>query len=123
MFPKSSTWITQWSCAHGDKSKTQDNVLNKVLSSLATVIVQYGIYYIRAFPDHEASQLLKHSMPNNFELYAKNARQEIEAKQQLLNMKNTQDLNKATRYELKLVLTLAEQVFQDKNTDIGDLIN
>ena len=78
IFTKRITWLAQWSCENDGKSKAADNFLNKILPFLAKVVVQDGIYYIRDFPEHQYSRLLKKVMPPDFERWAQNARQEIE---------------------------------------------
>ena len=78
IFPRINEWRQQ--CrdpVRGDHSEAAKNFLWGTLPFLALVAFQDGIYWIKDFPDHEASRLLVNIMPPWYPRYASTTRQII----------------------------------------------
>ncbi len=82
VFPRINEWRAQYQDRRrSDHSEAGRNFLWGTLPYLAMVAFQDGIYWIKDYPDHEASRLLLNIMPPWYPQYAAHARSEIERKQ------------------------------------------
>jgi hypothetical protein len=78
VFPLINEWRAQWHDARrGDLSEAGRNFLWGTLPYLALVAFQDGIYWINDFPQHEASRMLLHIMPQTIA----NKQRDVEAVQ------------------------------------------
>jgi hypothetical protein len=78
VFPLINEWRAQWHDARrGDHSAAGRNFLWGTLPYLALVAFQDGIYWINDFPQHEASRMLLHIMPQTIA----NKQRDVEAVQ------------------------------------------
>jgi hypothetical protein len=59
LLPSLQTWRQQANSRGGDKSVCCDKFLNHVLPYFIEVLVQDGVYFIKDFPSHPISALLK----------------------------------------------------------------
>lgn len=63
LFPQYSRWCTEAQSPFGDKSKACKNFLYKVIPYLTHVILTDGPFWIRYYPNHEVSRLLRAALP------------------------------------------------------------
>ncbi len=59
LLPNLRTWRQHANSRGGDKSVCCDKFLNHILPYFIEVLVQDGVYFVRDFPNHPMSQLLK----------------------------------------------------------------
>jgi hypothetical protein len=78
IFPQYHIWLQQCASSNGDKSVTAQNFLFETLPFLAKVVIQDGCYWIKQFPQHEASMLLLSVMPASYPQFAKTSREWVE---------------------------------------------
>ena len=60
-------------------------------------MVQDGIYWLRDYPNHEVSRLLRDVMPANYERWCRNAREKIENEERTNNYVLTSSLNEGAK--------------------------
>jgi hypothetical protein len=63
LFPNYDTWMEQLRSQNGDKHKSAENFLLKVIPLLTKVIIQDAPYWIKHFPNHEYSCRLSNLFP------------------------------------------------------------
>jgi hypothetical protein len=104
VFPRIDEWRAQYQDRRrSDHSEAGKNFLWGTLPYLAMVAFQDGIYWIKDFPDHEASRLLLSIMPPWYPHYAAHARREIERKQHDVEAVQISVMNNATQAAFNLV--------------------
>jgi hypothetical protein len=74
MFPLRRRWIEQQAGPRGDKTRAAHAFLHELLPFLAMVAFQDGVFWIHEYPNHEASRLLLHVMPDWYPAWAEWAR-------------------------------------------------
>jgi hypothetical protein len=62
LLPNLRRWRAEARSVHGDKSTCCDTFLNHLIPYFVEVLVQDGIYFIKDFPNHSVSHLLKVSI-------------------------------------------------------------
>ena len=108
IFPRMRHWRTQMCSPQGDKSEAAANFLNVTLEFLAITMIQDGIYWLKDFPDHEATRLLLHVMPPWYPGWASQARdqcRELTAQHDVQSMQARGDAQGAVRLLLQQSLT------------------
>ena len=82
LFPRITVWRTQQAGPDGDnngkKKCAAHAFLWEVLPFFALVLFQDGIYWLRDFPDHEATRLLVKVLPDWYQQWAKEALADVE---------------------------------------------
>jgi Centromere DNA-binding protein complex CBF3 subunit, domain 2 len=81
LWPRIDEWREQQRSTYGDfpcDGCAASNFLWKVLPFFAMVIFQDGIYWLRDFPNNEATRLLAHIMPTWYPEWAADARDKVE---------------------------------------------
>jgi hypothetical protein len=62
LLPKLQRWRREARSIQGDKSTCCQKFLNHLIPYFVEVLVQDGVYFIKEFPNHEVSHLLKVSV-------------------------------------------------------------
>jgi Centromere DNA-binding protein complex CBF3 subunit, domain 2 len=88
IFPKIDDWRDERESHAGDKGPAAKSFLYDVLPYLAMVVVQDGIHWVHDYPEHEASRLLLHAMPNGYDTWARASQREC------IHMINTRDASR-----------------------------
>jgi len=83
LFPGRLKWIEEFNSVGGDKSKGAEHFLFEVLLFLSEVICQDGIFWVRYFPNNQATRKLLARLENktgtqHYIDWAKNKRKEVE---------------------------------------------
>ena len=114
LFPSLQRWKAKQSGIGGDHTCAAQNFLYQVVSYMTKVIVQDGIYFIKDFPDHPVSSLLKNKI-DSYETWAASARAEVKARENSVEMENIRDLNEAAQSAFRQVKTQVNKVHKDLN--------
>jgi hypothetical protein len=69
LLPNLGLWRQQSRSRGGDKSICCDKFLNHVLPYFTEVLIQDGIYFVKDFPNHPISQLLKVRYAGKYSFY------------------------------------------------------
>jgi hypothetical protein len=111
VFPLINDWREQYKDrTRSDHSEAGRNFLWGTLPYLALVAFQDGIYWIKDFPQHEASRLLLNIMPPWYPQYAAHARREIENKQHDVEAVQISVMNNAVQAAFNLVTVRLDDV-------------
>lgn len=97
VFPMINEWREQVGTMDGDHGLAAQNFLYHVLPYLAAVVVQDGIYWIRDFPEHEATRLLRFVMGAGYDVWARDSRALCDQMLNLRNRARVGDLNLAAQ--------------------------
>ena len=97
IFPQINIWRYQMASPTGDKSEAAKNFVTETLPYLARVIVQDGIYWIRDYPNHPVSILIRNVMPPAYEQWAQARRALVEQQIQNRQQSRVQELNGAAQ--------------------------
>ena len=103
IFPKIQFWRAQYYSPQGDTSDAATNFLFGVLPFLAKVVVQDGIYWLRDYPSHEVSRLLRDVMPANYERWCRETREKIREEERQNSDVLTSSLNEGAKAALLAV--------------------
>lgn len=103
VFPRYRLWVQQRESENGDKTAGAYNFLYFTLPFLAKVVIQDGCYWIKEFPEHEASIALLSAMLPAYAGFAKQSRDWV--KNQLLSVQqvNMAVMNGATQETFHLM--------------------
>ena len=94
IFPLHQAWQQQQSdLEHGDQNICAQNLLFETLPFLAEVVIQDGMYWVRDFPNHEATCQL----PPDYAEYAHLGWQYVKQQEQLVEVLSLQHLNKSAQ--------------------------
>jgi len=96
LFPKYQTWMAQVESGNGDKSDAAKDFLQRTIPFLTHVILQDGIHWVKHFPHHTVSLILKQKFPN-YEVWAMNARVALAEREQAAEVAEVDSLNAASR--------------------------
>eukprot|EP00545_Synedropsis_sp_CCMP1620_P010391 CAMPEP_0119006608 /NCGR_PEP_ID=MMETSP1176-20130426/2410_1 /TAXON_ID=265551 /ORGANISM="Synedropsis recta cf, Strain CCMP1620" /LENGTH=199 /DNA_ID=CAMNT_0006958551 /DNA_START=123 /DNA_END=719 /DNA_ORIENTATION=+ len=96
IFPNIQAWKNHAASLGGDKSKAAHDLCICILPFLAEVVVQDGIYWIDAFPDHPISAFILRVMPTNYKLWARD-QQRILLKEHTCKKSRVRELNPAVQ--------------------------
>ena len=121
VFPKLPVWRLQQQSPLGDKSLAAQNLLYSVLPYLAMVVVQDGIFWLRDFKDHEVSKLLLKRMPATYELWAKNARENIEVSQRQRQLMQRSNLDESAANAIMSLSDLVKSEIRQVTTEVQSL--
>ena len=77
VLPCYDQWKREHESIYGDQSEAAKNFIGKLIPFLATVVFQDGIYWVQRYKDHEATRLLLHVMPPQYEEWSAITRAEI----------------------------------------------
>jgi hypothetical protein len=95
LFPKYQTWMAHVESGNGDKSEAAKDFLQRTFPFLTHVILQDGIYWVKHFPHHTVSLILKQKFPN-YEVWARpsmNARVPLVEREQAAKVAEVDSLN------------------------------
>ena len=112
LFPSLQRWKAEQSGIVGDPTCAAQNFLYQVVPYMTKVIVQDGIYFIKDFPDHPVSNLLKNKI-DSYETWAASACAEVQARENSVEMENIRDLNEAAQSAFHQVETQVNKVHKD----------
>ena len=96
ILPRLPMWREQHLREGGDNSTAAENFLSDTIPYIVEVVVQDGIFFIRDFPDHPMSQLLKNRI-QGYQTWARNARREVKVREESVQVDKVRHLNDATR--------------------------
>ena len=122
-FPRIDEWREQQADpTHGDRPGDHNcaayTILWTLLPWLSLVIFQDGIYWLRDFPNHEATRLLLYVLPDWYSGWARWARDEVE------NIANSRDdakvanLNAAAQSSYDSLSRKVQKIHEDTRQDI-----
>lgn len=112
VFPQLPQWRLQQQSAKGDKRECTRHFLEEVLPFLAMVIVQDGIYWIKDYPNNEASRLLRSKMPPTYPNWAADARKKIHNQVKDVGIVQIDNLNATAQRAFNLMVGVEEDHHQ-----------
>lgn len=96
ILPEYDRWKAEQQSPYGDKSDAASDFLYQTIPFLVRVALQDGVYWVKTFPNHPASLLLKHAIPN-YEVFATGARRALEDREAAAQVAEMDALNAASR--------------------------
>jgi hypothetical protein len=96
-FPLITRWKEQQASADGDKDTSAVNFLYKLLPFLSRVILQDGPFWLRFYPNHRHSQLLRSRMPQVYLRWAEGAIQMANEIRDTRDIRHLDNMNDGVR--------------------------
>jgi hypothetical protein len=94
LFPDLPRWKAEIQSVHGDHNNGSVDFVNRVIPTMAKIIFQDGIYWVRDFPNHPISQFLTSKFPG-YDRWAIVARAECDKRQNDIEKDTIKALNEA----------------------------
>lgn len=120
-FPRIQQWRAQQAAPDGDKTRLAKDFLYDTLPFLALTAFQDGIYWIRDFPNHEVSIMLRNLFPT-YENWALEARRWVDEKQNTLEESKVALLEGASQAAFNVLTRQIEQLHAGISTEIKQAV-
>lgn len=114
LLPNYDKWKSEAASVHGDKSTFCAMFLNDLLPWLVEVIVQDGCYFIKDFPDHVISKLLRMNIPA-YDRFALQSRRWVRDKQNSRQVDQLTALNGASRASYEALQRQVDKLQSDNH--------
>ena len=114
LLPNYEKWKSEAASVHGDKSTFCAMFLNDLLPWLVEVIVQDGCYFIKDFPDHVISKLLRMNIPA-YDRFALISRRWVREKQDSRQLDQITALNGASRASYEALQRQVDKLQSDNH--------
>jgi hypothetical protein len=109
IFPDIAQWRTEQQSDRGDNRECARHFLESVIPFLVMVIIQDGIYWVKDYPNSEASRLLISMIPGTYTNWARDARKKISSQVKDVEQVQVDNLNATAQRAFNLMVSTQEQ--------------